>query len=103
MARSISSDWSPIAARPQWRKYHLMAAALGLAPIVTEKTSNNPMIRQYYGQPVVDLPQPQTLLQYAFKVCSCTSRDEGKREVPLKTSSMPTPTSPRSRSVEASK
>ena len=80
-----------------------MAAALGLAPIVTEKTSNNPMIRQYYGQPVVDLPQPQTLLQYAFKLRSCTSRDEGKREVPLKTSSMPTPTSPRSRSVEASK
>ena len=78
----------------------LMAAAVGLAPIVVEKTSNNPMVRQYYGKPVVDLPESKTLLQLAVHLCSCTSRDEGNREVPLKNVSMPTPTSPVARAVE---
>ena len=63
-----------------------------MAPTMVNLTSNHPTVREAYGEPIVAPPS----LDASDAGCCCKRGAEKDRgEVPLKTSLMPTPTSPR--------
>ena len=75
-----------------------MAATIGLSPLVVERTSNEPQIRSYYGEATIPLPMPDELREWFRGILCCTCANKRTSgEVPMKTSSLPGPQSPKIR------
>jgi hypothetical protein len=64
-----------------------MATAVSLAPFLVERTSADPLVREYYGPASLQLPAPASIREAIFRFCCCGNRKA--HDLPLKVASFP--------------
>ena len=66
-----------------------MAAMVALSPSIVEGTSNEPHIRQYYGDTLLRIPGPEELRNSITRALCCTAWRKPSRDMPLTTTNLP--------------